>query len=380
MVKFEDMGSHQMDKHGHDELPAASLVAIAGSAGGIEAMCDIVSRLPAFFPAPILYFQHLGTSRCSTLVEVLQSQTALKVSWARQGERLTPGVVYVSPAGHSVIVRPDGTLVLAPIATRLDWLRAADLFFASVAASYGRRAVAIVLSGFGWDCTEGVSAVHERNGTLLVQDRASAFIWGMPKAALTTGCVDAALSPQEIAPLLVTLVRNGCSQGNLRASVARFIDRRLLAVTPALHNGLRKLLAMTVAIQGTDLGNIQLLDQQTGTLSIVVQRGFGLDFLQYFETVGIQDESACGRAMRSQAPVLIADVNTDPLFVAHRGIAASAGFRAVQSTPLISRRGALLGILSTHFRTARGQSEGELRAIQHHALRAADMIERLALA
>src|SRR5262245_58405629 len=107
-----------MDKR-HNGPPPVSLVAIAGSAGGIEAMCDIVSRLPAPFPAPILYLQHLSTSRCSTLVDVLQSQTVLKVRWAQQGDRLTSGVVYISPAGHSVLVRPDGTLVLAPIATRL---------------------------------------------------------------------------------------------------------------------------------------------------------------------------------------------------------------------------------------------------------------------
>ena len=369
----------EMDKR-QDGTPVVPLVAIAGSAGGIEAMRDIISRLPALFPAPILCLQHLSTSHCSTLVDVLQSQTPLRVRWAQQGDRLAPGVVYISPPGHSVVVRPDGTLVLTPIATRLDGLHAADLFFASVAASYGHRAVVIVLSGVGWDGTEGVCAVHERRGTVLVQDKACAFIWGMPKAALATGCVDAVLPPQEIAPVLVNLVRDGYSNGNLRAIVARFVDRRLVAVTPALHTELRNLLAMTVVVQGTDLGNIQLLDRETGTLGIVVQRGFGIDFLQYFATVSSQDDSACGRAMRDGESVLIADVNTDPLFVAHRGIAASAGFRSVQSTPLISRGGALLGILSTHFRTARHRSPGELRAIQLHARRAADIIERLSTA
>src|SRR5262249_4507979 len=233
-------------------------------------------------------------------------------------------------------------------------------------------------SGVGWDGTEGVCAVHERRGTVLAQDKASAFIWGMPKAALATGCVDAVLPPQEIAPVLVNLVRDGYSNGNLRAIVARSVDRRLVAVTPALHTGLRNLLAMTVAMQGTDLGNIQLLDRETGTLGIVVQRGFGIDFLQYFEAVGSQDESACGRAMRVQEPVLIADVNTDPLFAAHRRTAAPAGSRAAQSTPLTSRRGALLGILSTHSRTARQPPHSDLQAIQLYARRAADMIERLA--
>src|SRR5215813_8169947 len=173
-----------MDKR-QDGTPVVPLVAIAGSAGGIEAMRDIISRLPALFPAPILCLQHLSTSHCSTLVDVLQSQTPLRVRWAQQGDRLAPGVVYISPPGHSVVLRPDGTLVLTPISARLDGLHAADLLFASVAASYEHR--------------QSVGA----------QGKVSAFVCGRPKAALASGCVDAVLPPEEIAPVLVNLVRDG---------------------------------------------------------------------------------------------------------------------------------------------------------------------------
>src|SRR5262249_19935701 len=123
-----------MDKR-QDGTPVVPPVAIAGSAGGIEAMRDIISRLPALFPAPILCLQHLSTSHCRRLVGVWRSQTPRGVRWAKRGGRLAPGVVYTSPPGHSVVARPDGTLVLTPIAPRLDGLHAADLFFASVAAS-----------------------------------------------------------------------------------------------------------------------------------------------------------------------------------------------------------------------------------------------------
>jgi GAF domain-containing protein len=103
----------------------------------------------------------------------------------------------------------------------------------------------------------------------------------------------------------------------------------------------------------TDLGNIQLLDPQTGKLVIAAQRGFGLGFLDHFSTVGLEDDSACGRAMRDRGSVFIPDVTTDPLFASHRSVAQAAGFRAVKSTPLINQDGALFGVLSTHFRSIR---------------------------
>jgi GAF domain-containing protein len=134
---------------------------------------------------------------------------------------------------------------------------------------------------------------------------------------------------------------------------------------------------VALSIRPTDLGNIQLFNRETGALSIVTQRGFGLDFLEYFGVVGKQDECACGRAMRSREPIVIADVNTDPGFAVHREIAAAAGFRAVQSTPLISRDGAFLGVMSTHFRSAHSLSTAELRTFEAHARRTANMIEQL---
>jgi hypothetical protein len=250
----------------------------------------------------------------------------------------------------------------------------------SVAAAYAQRAVAIVLSGAGWDATEGVCAVHERNGLVLVQDEDSAFMWGMPKAAVATGCVDLVLPLEEIAPVLVNLVRDGHPLAALQICAGMVAKRAHVSVSPGLRDRLGRLLAMALKTQGTDLGNIQLVDQQTGTLAIVAQRGFGLDFLDYFGSVGRQDESACARAMRAREPVFIADVTTDPAFAMHRHIAASAGFRAVQSTPLIGRDGALLGILSTHFRRPQPMPHLPLWTLEQHARLSANTIEQLSSA
>jgi GAF domain-containing protein len=369
-----------MCKQGRDKQAPIALVAVAGSAGGGLAMREILAHLPADFPAPILYLQHLSASHLGALADVLQFRTALMVRWAQQGDRLRAGVVYLCPPGWSFLVRPDGTMTLAPLATRRDTLRAADRFFASVAASYAHRAAVIVLSGAGRDGTEGVCAVHAQHGTVLVQDEASAVVWGMPRAALATGCVDLVLPPQAIAPLLVNLVRDGQPLSALRASVATVLESPCVSVAPRLHDVLWHLLAPVLTMHRTDLGNLQLVDPQAGGLAIVTQRGFGVDFLTYFRTVGRQDVSACGRAMCERTPVLIPDVTTDPRFAVHRAIAEVARFRAVQSTPLMSQGGTLLGVLSTHFRQPRRLTQEELQRLARHARRAADRIERLRIA
>jgi hypothetical protein len=353
------------------------IVAIAGSAGGVDAVRQILACLPADFPAPIVYVQHLNGSYCSALEDILQSQTVLKVRWAQQGARLKAGVVYLCPGGFSLLARPDRTLALAPAATHREVLHGADRLFASVAASYGHRAVVVVLSGAGWDGSDGVCAVRAQHGTVLVQDEASAFQWSMPRAALETGCVDMVLRLKDMTPVIVNLVRDGYRLSSLRASVARFVEPSFMPLSPALQGELDRLLTIVLRMDNTDLGNIQLLERETGNLTIVAQHGFGLDFLEHFAKVSMEDESACARAMRAREPVLISDVTTDPLFAAHRDVAASAEFRAVLSTPLIKPDGSLLGVLSTHFRTPQPLSQVGLPGLDRIAARrASDLIQR----
>jgi hypothetical protein len=98
----------------------------------------------------------------------------------------------------------------------------------------------------------------------------------------------------------------------------------------------------------TDRGNIQLADPHAGALVIVAQRGFDAEFLQYFAAVS-DGGSACGRAASGRAQVMIPDVTLDRGFAAHWDIAAASRFRAVQSTPLTSSDGRIVGVLSTHY-------------------------------
>jgi signal transduction histidine kinase/ActR/RegA family two-component response regulator len=124
------------------------------------------------------------------------------------------------------------------------------------------------------------------------------------------------------------------------------------------------------------MGNVQTLDPQRGVLHIRAHRGFRPDFLDFFREVSAADDSAAGRALRSGKRIVIEDVDADPEYAPYRAIAATAGYRAVQSTPLVGRDGRPLGMLSTHFRSVHRSDEQELRRLDLYARQAADFIER----
>jgi PAS domain S-box-containing protein len=153
------------------------------------------------------------------------------------------------------------------------------------------------------------------------------------------------------------------------------VSARLLCADN-LGTALDDVLENAIATSGADFGNIQLYNPQIGALEIVAQRGFRQDFLDYFRTVRLDEGSCCAQAMRSGERMIIEDVELDPTYERHRPVAAAAGYRAVQSTPLKSRGGSILGMLSTHFRVPQRVSDRNQRLLDLYARHAADMIER----
>jgi PAS domain S-box-containing protein len=149
---------------------------------------------------------------------------------------------------------------------------------------------------------------------------------------------------------------------------------RLLSIND-FQQLLEEVLDATITLQGADFGNIQMYNAETQALEIIAQRGFHKDFVEHFKNVD-HDSSACGRAMKLAQRVIIEDVETDPGYTPHRHIAASAGFRAVQSTPLLSRGGKFLGMLSTHFRRPHRPPLQHLRFTDLYATHAAELIEQ----
>ncbi|PWT92386.1 MAG: hypothetical protein C5B54_03595 [Acidobacteria bacterium] len=355
------------------DQPNIEVVAIAGSAGAVSAVRCMLSQLPADFPGSIIYVQHMTALRNSVLVDVLQHSCRFEVRWARHNDRLERKTVYLCPAGYSLKIQND-FIRLIPIRTTAEILNSANQFFSSIALAYGRRCLAIVLSGYGNDGAKGVRAISAAGGMVLVEDESSSLTWEMPSAALETGSVDLILSMQNIAPVLVSIVRDRIPLSMVRKSLVK-LDR-IESFSKTTHNFLLSMLNIVLNRSCTDLGNIQLL-QSNNSLVIAAQCGFGTDFLEHFREVSMTDDSACAKALLTKSPTFINDVNHDLSFERHHEIALAAGFRAVQSLPLIASTGKILGVLSTHFRKPQQFTEESVQRFHRQIQYSARNIEML---
>ena len=185
-------------------------MALAASAGGIQALSHVLASLPPNFPAAVVVVQHLAPQNPHVMAAILRRRSVLPVAEARAGDRLTAGQVFVAPPGHHLLVGPEGVLALSDAQPVHHVRPAADPLFMSLAESQGAHAIAVVLTGSGFDGADGVAAVKRHGGTVLVQDRETSEVFGMPAAAAATGCADRVLPIDEIAPALVELL--GCKE------------------------------------------------------------------------------------------------------------------------------------------------------------------------
>ncbi len=182
------------------------IIALACSAGGLTALSEVLSRLPADFPVPLVVVQHLDPRHRSLMAQILGRRTGLRVKEAEDGETLMPCSVYIAPPDRHLLINPDNSVTLTQ-SELVHFLRpSADLLFESVAASFRDRAIAVVLTGTGSDGAMGVQAIKKMRGTVIVQNEKTAEFFGMPQAAIMTQDVDFILPLPEIADALITLV------------------------------------------------------------------------------------------------------------------------------------------------------------------------------
>lgn len=191
-----------MDK---SELPFG-IVGLASSAGGLNALNEILAHLPADFPVPLVIVQHLDPRHRSLMAQILSKSSPLSVKQAEEGELLKPRTVYIAPPDHHLLVNSNHTVSL----TRSELVHfvrpSADLLFESIAAAFKERAIAVVLTGTGSDGAMGVQAIKKMKGTVIAQDEKSAEFYGMPQAAIQTQSVDFILPLAEISNAIITLV------------------------------------------------------------------------------------------------------------------------------------------------------------------------------
>jgi two-component system chemotaxis response regulator CheB len=174
-------------------------VVIGASAGGIEALNELVRGLPADFGAPILLVLHIPADSPSLLARILGRARTVKTTTAEDGQRAENGTLYVAPPDRHLIVEADGTL-RTPRGPRENRHRpSVDPLFRSAALAYGPHAIGVILSGALDDGTAGLLAIQRRGGITIVQDPDDAAYPGMPKSAIANVEVDHVLPMRDIA-------------------------------------------------------------------------------------------------------------------------------------------------------------------------------------
>jgi PAS domain S-box-containing protein len=163
-------------------------------------------------------------------------------------------------------------------------------------------------------------------------------------------------------------------------AMTRLRDLGELCAATNIHpeRPLEAILDTAIALTGADKGNIQLLDSDSGTLRIAVNRGFDEPFLRFFARVDVGDPAVCGAALQAKGRIIVADVTQGAIFAGQpsQQVMLDADVRAVQSTPLTSSAGQVFGMISTHFRVPHWPSERDLRLLDLVARQAADYLER----
>lgn len=191
---------------GSQDLPYRAVV-IGASAGGLEALREVLSCLPMDFPLPLLVVQHLGVDSDDFLASWLNQRCAIKVKEAEDKEPAAPGTAYLAPANYHLLMEDDGSLALS----LEDWVNfsrpSIDLLFESAAEAYGKGLIAVVLTGANDDGSRGLAAVKRSGGLAVVQDPARAEFPVMPRAAIQATQVDFVLPLPAIGRFLANLYR-----------------------------------------------------------------------------------------------------------------------------------------------------------------------------
>ena len=178
------------------------VVAIGASTGGIHALSELLRAIPAEFRLPILVTQHLPAAFMPYFAAQLAVIGGRPCEVAYDRMRVRPGRIIVAPGdAHMRCVRlPDGSAAVRLTDQPSDsgCMPSVDPMLASLADIFGPRVLAIVLSGMGRDGADGARSVHEAGGSVIVQDRISSVVWGMPGTIVQAGHADVVLSPRDI--------------------------------------------------------------------------------------------------------------------------------------------------------------------------------------
>jgi two-component system chemotaxis response regulator CheB len=183
-------------------MATRDVVVIGASAGGVEAVSRIASKLPADLPASIFITIHFPPQGISVLPRILERAGVLPVVHAADGDEIRPGRIYIAPPDRHLLLYP-GRIRLIRGPTENGNRPAIDPMFRSAAVAYGARVIGVVLTGNLDDGTAGLLAIKRREGVALVQNPMDAMFSSMPASAVQNVAADEILKLDEVAAAIV---------------------------------------------------------------------------------------------------------------------------------------------------------------------------------
>ncbi|HDZ16068.1 MAG TPA: chemotaxis-specific protein-glutamate methyltransferase CheB, partial [Methylophaga aminisulfidivorans] len=192
----------------HVSHSTPEIVVIGTSTGGPVALQKVLVQIPENFPCPILLIQHMPATFTPSFAERLNSQCAIRVKQAEDGESLKAGTAYLAPGGQQMLVKGRSQhlyISIEPGTLEQTYKPCVDLTFHSVAAICGAKTLAVILTGMGSDGCDGCNAIKKKGGRVWAQDQASSTIYGMPMAVAKAGLADMVLDIEEVGRKLSVL-------------------------------------------------------------------------------------------------------------------------------------------------------------------------------
>ena len=190
------------------------IIVVGTSAGGLEALDQLVGQLPADLRASIFIVQHMAAHNSGEpLLRRLSRHKAFQPKLAEDGERFQPGRIYIAPPDNHLLVK-NGKVLVTKGARENRHRPGIDPLFRSAAVAYGARVIGVVLTGMLDDGTAGLMAIKRCGGVTVVQDPRDAAYAGMPVNALNNVDVDFCVSVAEMGRLLTTLVSQPHGKNN----------------------------------------------------------------------------------------------------------------------------------------------------------------------
>ena len=184
------------------------VVAIGASTGAPALVQKMLAGLPADLPVSILVAQHMPPMFTESFARAIALESPLAVYHAEQGMAVVPGTVYIGRGRQHLRLsgsRGAARLVVSEEPKELPYKPSADELFRSCVRLYGRKVLAIVMSGIGRDGASGAREVRDAGGVVLTQSEATCAVYGMPRACDREGLSTACLSPEELRLALLQL-------------------------------------------------------------------------------------------------------------------------------------------------------------------------------